>query len=86
MYTTQNLLTIGLIHLRSDGRESQNNRILVALRMRQIDSVFPVKYWLGFSGVFFLGWLARFSDEKMTGNTKSIWCSLMLDDIYQSGR
>ena len=28
--------------------------------------------------VFFLGWLARFSDDKMTGNTDSIWHSLSL--------
>ncbi len=69
------------------------------VRLRQIDSVFPVKGWLGFRpifkkkkttkkqqnfkkthylpfifswGSFFLGWLARFSDDE-------IWRSLSIN-------
>ncbi len=40
-----------------------------------------------FGGSFFLGWLARFSDDKMKGNTKSIWYSLRLNcnDLMASG-
>ena len=30
---------------------------------------------------FFLGWLARFWDDKMTGNTESIWHSLTNDCV-----
>ena len=48
--------------------------------MKQIWSVwehlmFTIRFF--FQVVIFLGWLARLSDDKMTGNTKSIWCSLI---------
>ncbi len=40
--------------------------------------MFSIRFF--FRGVvFFLGWLASFSDDKMTGNTESIWRSLITE-------